>query len=75
MQQIAAEEHIQAITIECFHDHFGGPCLGCSLFNDQGIAASFESDVPGVLMMALGHILTGGTNFPCRGDNGRFIRE
>ena len=63
MQKIATEEHLQAATVECFHDHLGGPCLGCSLFNDQGIAASCESDVPGAIIMAVGQILSGRPTF------------
>ena len=63
MQQIAADEALNALTIECFHDHLGGPCLGCSLFNDQGIAASCESDVPGAVIMAAAQLLTGKPTF------------
>jgi len=63
MQKIATEENLQAATVECFHDHLGGPCLGCSLFNDQGIAASCESDVPGAIIMAVGQILSGQPTF------------
>jgi len=63
MQKIASDENLQAATVECFHDHVGGPCLGCSLFNDQGIAASCESDVPGAIIMAVGQILTGQPTF------------
>jgi L-fucose isomerase-like protein len=63
MKQIAADENLQAMTVECFHDHLGGPCLGCSLFNDQGIAASCESDVPGAIIMAAAQILTGKPTF------------
>lgn len=59
LQQIASDENLQAVSVECFHDHLGGPCLGCSLFNDQGIAASCESDVPGAVIMAAGQMLTG----------------
>jgi len=28
MQQLTAEEGLHALTVECFHDHLGGPCLG-----------------------------------------------
>ena len=63
MQQLARDENLQAVTVECFHDHVGGPCLGCSLFNDAGIAASCESDVPGALIMAACQILTGQPTF------------
>ena len=63
MQKIATEENLRAATVECFHDHLGGPCLGCSLFNDQGIAASCESDVPGAIIMAAGQILSGQPTF------------
>lgn len=63
MQKIAEDEALNALTIECFHDHLGGPCLGCSLFNDQGIAASCESDVPGAVIMAATQLLTGKPTF------------
>ncbi|MGZ6347648.1 MAG: hypothetical protein ACXWNC_08815, partial [Anaerolineales bacterium] len=63
MKMIATDENLQAATVECFHDHLGGPCLGCSLFNDQGIAASCESDVPGAIIMAVGQILSGRPTF------------
>ena len=63
MHKIATDENLQAATVECFHDHLGSPCLGCSLFNDQGIAASCESDVPGAIIMAVGQILTGQPTF------------
>ena len=63
MKMIATDENLQAVTVECFHDHLGGPCMGCSLFNDQGIAASCESDVPGAIIMAVGQILSGRPTF------------
>jgi L-fucose isomerase-like protein len=63
MKTLANEEALQAVTVECFHDHLGGPCLGCSLFNDQGIAAACESDVPGALLMAAGQLLSGAPTF------------
>lgn len=63
MQKIADDEELNALTIECFHDHLGGPCLGCSLFNDHGIAASCESDVPGAVIMAASQLLTGKPTF------------
>jgi L-fucose isomerase-like protein len=63
MKQLAQEETLQAVTVECFHDHLGGPCLGCSLFNDQGIAAACESDVPGALLMTVGQMLSGEPTF------------
>jgi len=63
MQQLTAEESLQALTVECFHDHLGGPCLGCSLSNDQGIAASCESDVPGAVIMAAMQMLSGQATF------------
>jgi L-fucose isomerase-like protein len=63
MKELAAQETLQAVTVECFHDHLGGPCLGCSLFNDEGVAASCESDVPGALLMAAGQMLSGAPTF------------
>jgi L-fucose isomerase-like protein len=59
LQQLAAEESLQALTVECFDDHVGGPCLGKSILNDQGVAAACESDVPGALVMAAMQILSG----------------
>jgi len=63
MKGLAEQETLQAVTVECFHDHLGGPCLGCSLFNDQGLAAACESDVPGALLMSAGQILSGAPTF------------
>jgi len=63
MKDLAAQEALQAVTVECFHDHLGGPCLGCSLFNDQGVAASCESDVPGALLMWACQQLSGAPTF------------
>ena len=63
MQKLVAEDNLQALTVECFHDHLGGPCLGCSLFNDRGVAAACESDVPGAVIMSVGEILTGKPSF------------
>ena len=63
MKDLADQETLQAVTVECFHDHLGGPCLGCSLFNDQGVAASCESDVPGALLMSAGQLLSGAPTF------------
>ncbi len=63
LKQLVAEENLGALTVECFHDHLGGPCLGCSLCNDEGVAASCESDVPGAVLMAAGQILSGGPTF------------
>jgi L-fucose isomerase-like protein len=63
MQQLAQEEDLHAVTVECFHDHLGGPCLGCSLFNDSGVAASCESDVPGAVLMAACQLLSGQPTF------------
>ena len=63
LQKIVAEEDLQAFSVECFHDHLGGPCLGKSIANDQGVAASCESDVPGAAMMAAMQLLTGEPTF------------
>jgi len=63
MKDLAEQEALQAVTVECFHDHLGGPCLGCSLFNDQGVAASCESDVPGALLMWACQQLSGAPTF------------
>lgn len=63
LKRLVSEDALQAMTIECFHDHLGGPCLGCSLLNDQGIAAACESDVPGAVLMAAGQLLSGEPTF------------
>jgi L-fucose isomerase-like protein len=63
MKDLVAQEALQAVTVECFHDHLGGPCLSCSLFNDQGVAASCESDVPGALLMSACQMLSGAPTF------------
>ncbi len=63
LKRLVSEDDLQAVTIECFHDHLGGPCLGCSLLNDQSIAASCESDVPGAVLMAAGQLLSGVPTF------------
>jgi L-fucose isomerase-like protein len=59
LERLVEEERLNAFTVECFHDHLGGPCLGKSIFNDRGIAASCESDVPSTIVMAAGQILSG----------------
>jgi L-arabinose isomerase len=63
LQKIIAEESLQAFSVECFHDHLGGPCLGKSIANDQGVAASCESDIPGAVMMAATQLLSGEPTF------------
>ena len=59
LEQLVQEEHLDAVTVECFHDHLGGPCLGKSILNDRGIAASCESDVPSTIVMTAGQLLSG----------------
>ena len=63
LQRIIAEEDLQAFSVECFHDHLGGPCLGKSIANDMGVAASCESDIPGAVMMAAMQLLSGEPTF------------
>ena len=63
LQRIIAEENLQAFSVECFHDHLGGPCLGKSIANDMGVAASCESDIPGAVMMAAMQLLSGEPTF------------
>lgn len=63
LKQLQEEENLQAVTVECFHDHLGGPCIGCSKLNDEGVAASCESDVCGAVAMAAGQLLTGEPTF------------
>jgi len=63
LKQLKDVEDLQAVSVECFHDHLGGPCIGCSKLNDEGVAASCESDVCGAVVMAAGQILTGEPTF------------
>ena len=63
LRELADEENLQAVSIECFHDHLGGPCMGCSIFNDEGVAASCESDVTGAVIMTAGQLLSGEPTF------------
>ncbi len=63
LQRIISEEDLQAFSVECFHDHLGGPCLGKSIANDQGVAASCESDIPGAVMMTAMQLLSGEPTF------------
>ncbi len=63
MKQLVEEENLSAVTLECFHDHLGEPCLGCSIFNDVGIAAPCEADVNAAVVMMAGQILSGEPTF------------
>jgi L-fucose isomerase-like protein len=63
MKRLVEEEDLSAVTLECFHDHLGEPCLGCSIFNDAGIAAPCESDVNAAVVMMAGQILSGEPTF------------
>jgi L-fucose isomerase-like protein len=58
LKQLMAEDNLQGVTMECFPDHLGEPCLACSVLADQGLAASCETDVPCALLQAAAHILT-----------------
>jgi L-arabinose isomerase len=63
MKRLVAEEGLDAVTMECFHDHLGTPCLGFSMFNDQGTAAPCENDVMAAIVMMAGQMLTGEPTF------------
>jgi L-fucose isomerase-like protein len=63
MKGMVEAEGLQGITLVCFHDHLGEPCLGCSIFNDEGIASPCEADVHGAVMMLAGQILSGEPGF------------
>ncbi len=63
LKKIVAEEGLHAFSVECFHDHLGGPCLGKSIANDEGVAASCESDIPGAVIMAAMQMLSGEPTF------------
>jgi L-arabinose isomerase len=59
MKRLVAEEDLQAVTMECFHDHLGEPCLGFSTLNDEGIVAPCENDVLSAIVMKAGQLLSG----------------
>ncbi len=63
LKEFVAQKALQAITLECFHDHLGGPCLGFCLLNDQGIAAPCENDVPSAVLMIAAQMLSGKATF------------
>lgn len=63
MRHMVEDEGLQAVTLECFHDHLGESCLACSKFNDEGIASPCESDVHGAVMMIAGQMLSGEPTF------------
>ncbi|HLB63885.1 MAG TPA: hypothetical protein VJJ46_03525 [Anaerolineales bacterium] len=63
LKRLTAEENLQAVTLECFHDHLGGPCMGFCLMNDQGIPAPCENDVHAAILMAAGQLLSGEPTF------------
>ena len=63
LKKIVAEDGLHAFSVECFHDHLGGPCLGKSIANDEGVAASCESDIPGAVIMAAMQMLSGEPTF------------
>ena len=63
LKRLASEENLQAVTLECFHDHLGGPCLAFCLMNDQGIPAPCENDVHAAILMAAGQLLSGEPTF------------
>jgi L-fucose isomerase-like protein len=63
LKEFVTNENLQAITLECFHDHLGCPCLGFCMLNDQGIAAPCENDVPAAVLMVATQTLTGEPTF------------
>jgi L-arabinose isomerase len=63
LKEFVSQQNLHALTLECFHDHLGGPCLGFSLLNDQGIAAPCENDIPAAILMAAAQKLTGEATF------------
>ena len=63
LKQFVDEEKLQAVTLECFHDHLGGPCLGFCMLNNQGIAAPCENDVLAAILMAGSQLLSGEPTF------------
>jgi L-arabinose isomerase len=63
LKKFVDEENLQAITLECFHDHLGGPCLGFCMLNDQGIAAPCENDVLAAILMMGSQLLSGEPTF------------
>ena len=63
LKDFVLQNNLQSISLECFHDHLGGPCLGFCLLNDQGIPAPCEDDVPAAILMAAAQALTGEATF------------
>ena len=63
LKDMVAQNDLQSISLECFHDHLGGPCLGFCLLNDQGIPAPCEDDVPSAILMAAAQACTGAATF------------
>ena len=63
LKDFVAQHDLGSISLECFHDHLGGPCLGFCLLNDQGIPAPCEDDVPSAILMAAAGTLTGAATF------------
>ena len=63
LKDFVAQNNLGSISLECFHDHLGGPCLGFCLLNDQGIPAPCEDDIPAAILMAAAGALTGMATF------------
>ena len=63
LKDLVEQNNLQSISLECFHDHLGGPCLGFCLLNDQGIPAPCEDDIPAAILMAASQALTGQATF------------
>jgi L-arabinose isomerase len=63
LKDFVAQNNLGSISLECFHDHLGGPCLGFCLLNDQGIPAPCEDDIPAAILMAAAGALTGLATF------------
>jgi L-fucose isomerase-like protein len=63
LKDFVDQNALGSISLECFHDHLGGPCLGFCLLNDQSIPAPCEDDIPSAILMAAAQALTGAATF------------
>ena len=66
LKEIVEEHGLDALTIRCFdliEDLGTTACLALSLLQDDGIVAGCEGDVPGLLSMILGRLLSGSPIF------------
>ena len=66
LKEIVKEHGLDALTIQCFDlikDLETTACLALSLLQDNGIVAGCEGDVPGLLSMILGRLISDSPTF------------